>query len=138
MEVPVPTTPLRITMVSDVVCPWCAVGLHGLLRALATLQAEFDVAQRRWCLDFQPFRLNTTLGPEGAEVVPYLQRKYGMSAEQVAQSQANIRERAAQVSTSTPRRGTRPGTPSMRTGCCMRPACRTALTRTRHAACSWP
>jgi len=97
MEAPVPTTPLRITMVSDVVCPWCAVGLHGLLRALATLQAEFDVAQRRWCLDFQPFRLNPTLGPEGAEVVPYLQRKYGMSAEQVAQSQANIRERAAQV-----------------------------------------
>jgi predicted DsbA family dithiol-disulfide isomerase len=37
------------------------------------------------------------MGPEGAEVVPYLARKYGRTPEQVAEAQARIRERGAAV-----------------------------------------
>ena len=86
----VPT--LKIDFVSDVVCPWCAIGLSSLEIALAKLQGEVAAE-----LHFQPFELNPDMGPEGAEVVPYLSKKYGMSAEQVARNQQAIAERGAAV-----------------------------------------
>jgi len=83
---------LKIDFVSDVVCPWCAIGLSALEIALSRLEGEFAVQ-----LHFQPFELHPDMGPEGAEVVPYLSKKYGMSAEQVAQNQQNIVVRGAAV-----------------------------------------
>ncbi|MDH4051632.1 MAG: DsbA family oxidoreductase [Rubrivivax sp.] len=83
---------MRIDFVSDVACPWCAVGLHGLERALQTLGDGVPVE-----LHFQPFELNPDLGPEGREVVPYLAEKYGKTPEQVRQTQAMIRDRGAEV-----------------------------------------
>ena len=35
-----PLKPLKIDFVSDVMCPWCAVGLGGLEQALERLQGE--------------------------------------------------------------------------------------------------
>jgi predicted DsbA family dithiol-disulfide isomerase len=83
---------MRIDFVSDVACPWCAVGLHGLERALQNIGDGMPVE-----LHFQPFELNPDLGPEGREVVPYLAEKYGKTPEQVRQTQAMIRERGAEV-----------------------------------------
>jgi predicted DsbA family dithiol-disulfide isomerase len=83
---------LRIDFVSDVACPWCAVGLHALERALERLGDAVPVE-----IHFQPFELNPQMGPEGADTVQYLSGKYGLSAEQVAQNQATIRERGAAV-----------------------------------------
>jgi predicted DsbA family dithiol-disulfide isomerase len=83
---------IDIAFVSDVACPWCAIGLASLDRALARLGNEVEVS-----LHFEPFELNPDMGPEGAEVVPYLARKYGRTPEQVAQTQAMIRERGAAV-----------------------------------------
>jgi predicted DsbA family dithiol-disulfide isomerase len=83
---------MRIDFVSDVACPWCAVGLHALERALDRLGDEVPVE-----LHFQPFELNPDLGPEGREVVPYLAEKYGKTPEQVRQTQALIRDRGAEV-----------------------------------------
>ena len=83
---------LDIAFVSDVACPWCAIGLASLDRALARLDGEVEAA-----LHVEPFELNPDMGPEGAEVVPYLARKYGRTPEQVAQGQARIRERGAAV-----------------------------------------
>ncbi len=83
---------LRIDFVSDVVCPWCAIGLSALEIALARLEGEVAAE-----LHFQPFRLNPGMPPEGAEVVPYLSRKYGMSAEQVERNQQAIAQRGAAV-----------------------------------------
>lgn len=83
---------MRIDFVSDVACPWCAIGLNSLERALERvgpgLQAE---------LHFQPFELNPTLPPEGADTVQYLSAKYGIGPEQIAQNQAAIRQRGADV-----------------------------------------
>ena len=84
--------PLKIDFVSDVVCPWCAIGLSALEIALARLDGEVAAE-----LHFQPFELHPDMGPEGAEVVPYLASKYGMSAEQVARNQQSIAERGAAV-----------------------------------------
>jgi predicted DsbA family dithiol-disulfide isomerase len=83
---------LDIAFVSDVACPWCAIGLASLDQALARLGGEVEATVR-----VEPFELNPDMGPEGAEVVPYLARKYGRTPEQVAQAQARIRERGAAV-----------------------------------------
>lgn len=83
---------LDIAFVSDVACPWCAIGLASLEQALARLRGEVETTFR-----VEPFELNPDMGPEGAEVVPYLARKYGRTPEQVAQTQARIRERGAAV-----------------------------------------
>jgi len=83
---------LDIAFVSDVACPWCAIGLASFEQALARLQGEVDVT-----LHFEPFELNPDMGPEGVETVPYLMRKYGRTAEQVRETQAKIRERGAAV-----------------------------------------
>jgi predicted DsbA family dithiol-disulfide isomerase len=41
---------LRIDLVSDVACPWCAIGYRRLEQALETLDGEIDVE-----LFWQPF-----------------------------------------------------------------------------------
>jgi predicted DsbA family dithiol-disulfide isomerase len=83
---------LDIAFVSDVACPWCAIGLASVDQALARLGGDVEAT-----LHVEPFELNPDMGPEGAEVVPYLRRKYGRTPEQVAQAQARIRERGAAV-----------------------------------------
>ena len=88
-----PETPtLRIDFVSDVACPWCAVGLHSLEKALQAVAGEVPVE-----LHFQPFELNPTMAAEGADAGEYLKAKYGMGDEQLARNRANIRERGAAV-----------------------------------------
>ena len=85
-------TPLRIDFVSDVVCPWCAIGLASLEQALERTQGEVEAD-----LHFQPFELNPQLGAEGEDAVEHLQKKYGMRAEQVAANQESIRRRGADL-----------------------------------------
>jgi predicted DsbA family dithiol-disulfide isomerase len=84
--------PMKIDFVSDVACPWCAVGLNSLEQALRELDGEIEVS-----LQFQPFELNPQMPPEGADTVDYLARKYGLSAAQIAQNQQAIRARGAAV-----------------------------------------
>jgi predicted DsbA family dithiol-disulfide isomerase len=81
---------MKIDFVSDVVCPWCAIGLTALEQAIARLDGAVPIDLR-----FQPFELNPDMPPGGADVVEYLSRKYGMSAEQVARNGDAIRERGA-------------------------------------------
>ena len=83
---------MRIDFVSDVACPWCAVGLNALEMALAKTSADFPVD-----LHFQPFELNPTMAAEGADAGEYLKAKYGMGDAQLAANRANIRERGAAV-----------------------------------------
>jgi len=84
------TTALRIDFVSDVACPWCAVGLNALERALERIGSHIDVE-----LHMQPFELNPTMPAEGADAAQYLKAKYGMSDAQLAANRARIAERGA-------------------------------------------
>lgn len=86
------TKTLQIDFVSDVSCPWCAVGLGSLERALQSLGGELDAE-----LHFQPFELNPGMGPQGEDIVEHLGRKYGSSAEQQAANWESLRRRAAAV-----------------------------------------
>jgi predicted DsbA family dithiol-disulfide isomerase len=85
--------PLSIDFVSDVVCPWCVVGLGGLEAALATLQAEGITAE----ITFRPFELNPGMAPEGETIGEHIARKYGSTPEQSAANRAMITERAAEA-----------------------------------------
>lgn len=86
------TTPLKIDFVSDVSCPWCAVGLGALEEALQTLQG--DVLAE---LHFQPFELNPKMASEGQDIGEHLAEKYGSTPEQQAQIRNTIRARGAEV-----------------------------------------
>ena len=84
--------PLEIDFVSDVACPWCAIGLSSLQQALARLGGEVDAR-----IAMHPFELNPEMAPEGENVIEYLSKKYGRTPEQIAETQATIRERGAEV-----------------------------------------
>ncbi|KQY88076.1 MULTISPECIES: DsbA family oxidoreductase [unclassified Brevundimonas] len=84
---------LHIDFVSDIVCPWCVVGLGGLETALATLKAEGIEAE----VHFQPFELNPQMPPEGENIVDHIGRKYGSTPEQSAANRAMITQRAAEA-----------------------------------------
>jgi predicted DsbA family dithiol-disulfide isomerase len=83
---------IRIDFVSDITCPWCAIGVSALERALE--RAGDDVAVD---LHFRPFELNPDMPAQGEDLERYLMSRVGMSAEQVAASHAMLRERGATV-----------------------------------------
>ncbi len=86
------TKQLKIDFVSDVVCPWCAVGLGGLEQALARLEGEVKAE-----IHFQPFELNPQMGPEGQDIVEHISEKYGSTPEQMAERWQMMCDRAAEV-----------------------------------------
>lgn len=86
------TTPIRIDFVSDVSCPWCAIGLNSLEMALSRL-GESVQAQ----IHFQPFELNPHMVPEGQDITEHLRQKYGASPAQQEQTREMIRQRGADV-----------------------------------------
>lgn len=81
---------VRIDFVSDVSCPWCAIGLASLQQALARMEGELSAE-----IHFQPFELNPQMVPEGEDSTEHLMRKYGSSAEQIDANREAIRARGA-------------------------------------------
>ena len=80
--------PLRIDIVSDVVCPWCIIGLKQVEKAL-TLVGRDLVVETHW----HPFQLNPNMPPEGEDTAEHIARKYGSTPEQ---SRAN-RQRLSDI-----------------------------------------
>lgn len=83
---------VKIDFVSDVVCPWCALGATALEQAISNLAGEVEVQ-----LTYKPFELNPDMPAEGEHAIAHMMRKYGRSAEQVADRNAMIIERGAQI-----------------------------------------
>ena len=54
---------VRIDFVSDVSCPWCAIGLSSLELALARVKGDISAE-----MHFQPFELNPDMGPDGQDL----------------------------------------------------------------------
>jgi predicted DsbA family dithiol-disulfide isomerase len=86
------TRHLKIDFVSDVSCPWCAIGLASLEQALQRLDGDVEAE-----LHFQPFELNPDMPPGGEDTTEHLTRKYGSTPEQQAASREAIRQRGAAV-----------------------------------------
>lgn len=86
------TTTLKIDFVSDVSCPWCAIGLYALEQALQRLAPEVTAH-----LHFQPFELNPDMAPGGQDITEHLTQKYGSTPQQQEQIRSSIRARGAEV-----------------------------------------
>jgi len=81
--------PLTIEIVSDVVCPWCFIGLRRLERAIEIVRAE--QADFQYVLRWWPFFLNPDTPPEGEPYLPFLAQKFG-GRERVEEIWQRIRE----------------------------------------------
>ena len=84
--------PLRLDIVSDVVCPWCYIGLANLEAALRELGDEVKTE-----LFFHPLQLNPGLPPEGEAVADNIARKYGISPDQARSRGGGLRDAAAEA-----------------------------------------
>jgi predicted DsbA family dithiol-disulfide isomerase len=83
---------IKIDYVSDVACPWCAVGLCNLNLAIVQLsdQVNFEV-------HFHPFELNSNMPVGGQDAIEHLTEKYGLTSGQVKANQANIGAKALEA-----------------------------------------
>jgi predicted DsbA family dithiol-disulfide isomerase len=86
------TQNLHIDFVSDVACPWCAIGLHSLEEALRRVAGEVTAE-----IHFQPFELSPDMSRQGENLDAHIGRKYGASPQQLAGSREAVRQRAAGV-----------------------------------------
>lgn len=84
------TTQIKIDFVSDVSCPWCAIGLSALEAALQRMASEVAAE-----LHFQPFELNPKMPPGGQDITEHLTQKYGSTPEQQAEIRETICQRGA-------------------------------------------
>jgi predicted DsbA family dithiol-disulfide isomerase len=83
---------MKIDFVSDIACPWCAVGLNALEMALQRVGDGIPVE-----LHMQPFELNPDMPKVGVDAGEYLTKKYGLTPAQLDANRANLRARGAAV-----------------------------------------
>lgn len=84
------TRPLRIDIVSDVMCPWCVIGYRQLATALQATGAAHEI---HW----HPFELNPQMPREGQNLRQHLAEKYGSTPEQSEQNRARLADIGAEV-----------------------------------------
>ncbi|MBB1437827.1 DsbA family oxidoreductase [Shewanella sp. SG41-4] len=82
---------LQIDIVSDVMCPWCIVGYRRLEQALSQFD-DLDVK-----LQWHPFELNPSMGPEGQHLGEHIAEKYGSTPEQSAQNRQRLTQMGADL-----------------------------------------
>lgn len=78
-----PTQPLRIDIISDVVCPWCIVGYRQLAEALDATGTAHEI---HW----HPFELNPKMPPEGQNLGEHITEKYGSTREQSLENRTRL------------------------------------------------
>ncbi|KJS08423.1 MAG: DSBA oxidoreductase [Hoeflea sp. BRH_c9] len=83
-----PEQPLRIDIVSDVVCPWCIVGYRQLAQALQDTGAAHEI---HW----HPFELNPDMKAEGQNLGEHIAEKYGSTRAQSLESRARLTDLGA-------------------------------------------
>jgi predicted DsbA family dithiol-disulfide isomerase len=83
-------SPLRIDIVSDVMCPWCIIGYRQLSAALEASDVDHEI---HW----HPFELNPNMPPEGQDIGEHLAEKYGTTAEQSAANRATMTARGKEL-----------------------------------------
>lgn len=75
--------PIRVDIVSDVVCPWCAIGYHQLAKAARERAIDVEV---HW----HPFELNPQMAAEGENLGEHVAAKYGTTPEGSRQARARL------------------------------------------------
>jgi len=75
-------TELKLDIVSDIACPWCAIGYARLEEAVEALKDEMDFS-----IQWHAFELNPDPGAQAEPILPALARKYGRSEAEVRDNQ---------------------------------------------------
>lgn len=84
-------TKLNIAIVSDVVCPWCVIGIRSLETALERLGGiTADVT-------LHPFELNPDMPRDGENVGEHIAKKYGRPPGEGIAIRDEIKRRSAEV-----------------------------------------
>lgn len=78
---------LKIDIVSDVVCPQCAIAYKRLSQAIEEMKMQ-DKVEITW----HPFELNPEMPREGQNADKYLMNKYGLSEDKLKQTRNNMTE----------------------------------------------
>lgn len=81
-----------IQFVSDIMCPWCVVGLGNLNNALEALKDSVEAD-----ITFQPFELNPEMPPEGQDFSEHITEKYGITKAQSDENRAMIQQRGKEI-----------------------------------------
>ena len=82
------SNPIRVDIVSDVVCPWCVIGYYQLAKASCDTGIQIDV---HW----HPFELNPQMAEEGENLRDHLAAKYGTTLEGSIKARARLTEMGA-------------------------------------------
>jgi predicted DsbA family dithiol-disulfide isomerase len=78
---------LKIDIVSDIACPWCAIGYARLEKTMAELADEMAFE-----IEWHAFELNPDNTSDGEPILQALSRKYGRSPAEMEAAQANMME----------------------------------------------
>jgi predicted DsbA family dithiol-disulfide isomerase len=81
------TSAITIDIVSDVVCPWCAIGYRQLEKAVGTMGERIEVSIR-----WHPFELAPGMPPGGMNIADYMRERYGATPEQGSSNRDRIVE----------------------------------------------
>jgi len=73
---------INIDIVSDIACPWCAIGYARLEQAMKQLASEYEFG-----LQWHAFELNPDHSGTGEPILPALARKYGRSEQEMRATQ---------------------------------------------------
>jgi predicted DsbA family dithiol-disulfide isomerase len=76
---------IKIDIVSDVVCPWCAIGYQRLSQAIKELKIE-DKVEIQW----HPFQLNPDMPREGQNADKYLMKKLGLNEDSLQKKRNSV------------------------------------------------
>jgi predicted DsbA family dithiol-disulfide isomerase len=84
--------PLRIDIVSDVVCPWCIIGFKQVEAAIGMVARELprgELPVETW---WHPFELNPNMPREGENTAEHIARKYGSTPEQSSANRQRLQD----------------------------------------------
>jgi len=76
---------IQIDIISDVVCPWCAIGYKRLSQAIDELGIKDDVH-----VQWHPFQLNPDMPREGQNANKYLMKKLNLSKDELIQNRERV------------------------------------------------
>ncbi|EWH12710.1 DSBA oxidoreductase [Cellulophaga geojensis KL-A] len=83
---------IKIDVVSDVVCPWCAIGYKRLEQAITEMGIQDKIE-----LEWQPFQLNPNMPTNGQDLEEHITEKYGSTPEQQQESQERMTDFGAEL-----------------------------------------
>ena len=81
---------MRVEIISDVVCPWCAIGYYRLKQAARMSNVNLEI-------NWSPFELNPQMPQGGENLREHLAAKYGTTRDGSIRARANITALGAEV-----------------------------------------